>query len=126
MDALDEDEEGAVKALESYLDAKPYVHFDPLDTVESLRSHLGIGMNDVYEDENAIGLIVTFFDLLTDALRLPGGPKMTVEIVLGEITDFMDRLRYNCLEFRPEATEDGFDTSKFPRAYERIHLNNVT
>ncbi|CCC08308.1 hypothetical protein SMACR_01856 [Sordaria macrospora] len=155
LDACDDGKPGGEKALKAYLDANwkvnvtlidmewekewrvcepdhgeadvtPFVHFDPIEVLGHLSAHLPIGQAKVHKDENAIGLISAFFDLLTDTLYYPNRPEMTVEVVLGEMTDFMERLRYNCLEYRSQAAEDGFDPRKFPRAYDRIHLSNVT
>ncbi|KAK3398506.1 hypothetical protein B0T20DRAFT_498398 [Sordaria brevicollis] len=155
LNAYDEDERGAGKALEAYVDANwkvnvtmidmewekewrsfepdggraevtPFIHFDPLEILSHLSSQIAARPANVRKDQNTIGLIGIFFDLVVDTLWLPGGPKMTVEVVLGEMTDFMERLRYNCLEFRSEVSEDGFDTTNFPKAYDRIHLSNVT
>ncbi|KAK1780120.1 hypothetical protein QBC45DRAFT_450440 [Copromyces sp. CBS 386.78] len=156
LNAYDDGEPGAAKALKTYVDGNwkvnvtlidmewekdwrsfsddngqeevtPFINFDPLEILFHLTCSLPLDKAGVEEVENAMGLTGMFFDLLSDTFWHPSrGPKMTVEIVLGEMTDFMERLRYNCLEFRSEPAEDGFDPRTFPRAYDRIHLSNVT
>lgn len=56
---------------------------------------------------------------LVDALR--------VELVLGEMTDFMGRVRFDALEYRscaPTSDRD-LDPRTFPKTYDLIHLSNI-
>lgn len=47
--------------------------------------------------------------------------NLRVEMVAGEMTDAMERLRYNCME----DMRDGDGSSEFPRHFDRIHMSNI-
>lgn len=49
---------------------------------------------------------------------------MKVEVLVGEMTDVMERMRWNCLEERSKPA-GGIDPSNFPRTYDRIHMSNI-
>jgi hypothetical protein len=46
--------------------------------------------------------------------------KLTLEIVHGEMTDVMERIRHGALEHRLQGP-----AKKFPNRYDRIHMNNI-
>lgn len=49
-----------------------------------------------------------------------------VEALVGEMTDTMERLRWNHLESRSNLKPSGgVDPSAFPRTYDRIHMSNI-
>jgi hypothetical protein len=48
-----------------------------------------------------------------------------IEAMVGEITDIMERLRWDCLESRSPAPGAKIDPAKFPRKYDRIHMSNI-
>lgn len=91
--------------------------FDPSKTLEAFMRGApytvlkGMGM---FFD----GVAVTMVSFL-EALR--------VELVLGEMTDFMDRVRFDALEYRscaPTSDRD-VDPRTFPKTYDLIHLSNI-
>lgn len=59
-----------------------------------------------------------------NAIRLRG--HFNIEMVVGEMADFMEQLRYGCLEYRNEKPlGGGNDPSKFPKQFDRIHMSNI-
>ncbi|KUI63016.1 TPR repeat-containing protein associated with Hsp90 [Cytospora mali] len=53
--------------------------------------------------------------------------KLTIEAVVGEVADVMERIRYDSLDHRslPPKGEKGIDPRKFPKTFDRIHMSNV-
>ncbi|KAK3328948.1 hypothetical protein B0H66DRAFT_585518 [Apodospora peruviana] len=49
---------------------------------------------------------------------------LMVEALVGEMTDVMDLIRWNCLDARSQPS-GGIDPSGFPRTYDRIHMSNI-
>lgn len=47
--------------------------------------------------------------------------RLTIELIIGDMVDVMDRIRYDILDHRM-----GMSVSKqYPKVYERIHLSNI-
>ncbi|KAB5585107.1 hypothetical protein GE09DRAFT_15274 [Coniochaeta sp. 2T2.1] len=54
----------------------------------------------------------------------PTSSMFVVEVLVGEMTDIMERIRWNCLETRAKPVGD-IDPSTFPWTYDGIHMGNV-
>ncbi|KAM0322180.1 hypothetical protein ACHAQA_009670 [Verticillium albo-atrum] len=49
-----------------------------------------------------------------------------IELGIAEMTDFLERLRYNAVQHRtPQNTIGTIDPSLFPTSYDRVHMSNV-
>lgn len=73
-----------------------------------------------------IDSIAKVFDMLSmSAVSLTG--RLQIEMVAGEMTDFLDRLKYDCLDHRSHKPhdKDSLDPRSFPRRYDRIHMSNI-
>ncbi|KAH9907183.1 hypothetical protein F4778DRAFT_526088 [Xylariomycetidae sp. FL2044] len=51
--------------------------------------------------------------------------RLSVEITVCELTDCLERLRYDVLAQRHEAKQGPMDPATFPKVYDRIHLSNI-
>ncbi|KFA81574.1 hypothetical protein S40288_11307 [Stachybotrys chartarum IBT 40288] len=53
--------------------------------------------------------------------------RVQLECIVGEMTDVMERLRYDALEHRtkPPAGPEAHDPRPYPKVYDRIHMSNV-
>ena len=53
--------------------------------------------------------------------------KATIEMIVGEMSDFMDRLAHDALPHRQTNAPnvDGQDPSEFPKVYDFVHLSNI-
>lgn len=49
--------------------------------------------------------------------------RVTLEIIIGEVADVMERMRYDLLEDR-EPTSAG-NATRYPKTYDYIHLSNI-
>ncbi|KAK1752247.1 tetratricopeptide [Echria macrotheca] len=95
----------------------PAIEWDPLDLTQSL---VFIGnLDGVLESVGAF-----FTNVSRGLLALFGEKCLTVEAIVGEMTDTMERIRWDCLEGRRESSGK-LDPSKFPRKYDRIHMSNI-
>ncbi|KAI1869257.1 uncharacterized protein JN550_005887 [Neoarthrinium moseri] len=56
-----------------------------------------------------------------DALK----SRLTVEVAVSEMNDYLERLRYDVLPSRQGGKQGTLDPSTFPKAYDRIHLSNI-
>jgi hypothetical protein len=95
-------------------DKVPSIETDPVEIAEML---LPVTKGGVLQR------VGDFFGLVAlSVLRL--SPRLEIEALVGEMTDTMDRLRWNCLDARSQPL-GGIDPSKFPRTYDRIHMSNI-
>ena len=66
-----------------------------------------------------------FFRPVARALRSLQS-RMTVELLCGEMSDVMERLRYDVLEQRQDLdTQSPSDATSMPVLYHRIHMSNI-
>lgn len=67
-----------------------------------------------------------FFLAFATAIRLLEG-KLIIELAHGEMTDFMDRLRFDTLDYRSSVPgSDGYlDPRTFPKTYDLVHLSSI-
>ncbi|EAQ82947.1 hypothetical protein CHGG_10765 [Chaetomium globosum CBS 148.51] len=57
--------------------------------------------------------------------RLGGENRLMIEAMVGEMTDVMERLRWDCLEARSPLPDAKINPARFPRQYDRIHMSNI-
>jgi hypothetical protein len=98
--------------------------FDPLEVTEYLQWQ--IPPSNKKTGQRVMDRLCDFFAMLATSLSiLTDKSSMTMEFLVGEMTDTMERLRYDCLEYRSEHVQDGLTPSKFPKLFDRIHLSNI-
>lgn len=100
---------------------------DMVPRIESNPIYLGDDLPKcASESEGVLDYVGQFFDSLAVALLRfeVVSSQLKVEVLVGEMTDTMERLRWNCLEARSKPA-GGIDPSTFPRVYDRIHMSNI-
>ncbi|KAK3341938.1 hypothetical protein B0T25DRAFT_559628 [Lasiosphaeria hispida] len=96
-------------------DMVPAIESDPVDAIAgNLLSAEGMG---------ALESVGTFFQCAALPLTELSN-RLKIEALVGEMTDIMDRLRWDCLDSRSQPS-GGIDPSRFPRKYDRIHMSNI-
>ena len=81
--------------------------------------------------KGVIGQVGAFFEVIAQSIDMLAANKTsatTIEMVAAEMTDFMERLQYDLLDYRKEgkpAPKNGPDPSKFPKRFDRMHLSNI-
>jgi len=87
----------------------PILDFDPCETIDQM-------FPTQVSSTGIIDRLSKSFYIISRCLEaLVSRSRVTLEVVYGEMTDFMERLRYDCLE----------DRSTFPKQFDRIHLSNI-
>lgn len=72
--------------------------------------------------KGVIDMMATYFFIVATTLHsIRSRSKLRIEMIAGEMTDTMERLRYGCLDDR---VGRGSSIS-FPRRFDRIHMSNV-
>ncbi|KAI1076526.1 hypothetical protein F5B20DRAFT_555437 [Whalleya microplaca] len=95
-----------------------YMGFDPFDIVQAVTLRKGVSNGEL----SVMKHIQEFFKKISRCISLLQG-RLTVEILLGDMTDALERARYGLLD-RPE--ENGSVTSKdWPCQYHIIHMSNI-
>lgn len=97
-----------------------FAHLAEFDPVHTLQSFMPRSKDSVLE---SMGV---YFDLVTVSL-LGCYEGLGIELILGEMTDIMERMRFDALEHRlhaPESDKD-LDPRIFPKTYDFIHLSNI-
>ncbi|KAK4226323.1 hypothetical protein QBC38DRAFT_546118 [Podospora fimiseda] len=99
-------------ALEFFMEEDKMPHFeeDPLKVAADLIGATGQG---VFKSLGA------FFDIASMAL-LRLSRRIKIELLVGEMSEVMERIRRNCLVSRSQPWGD-VDPSEFPGTYDRIH-----
>ncbi|KUI64181.1 hypothetical protein VM1G_10953 [Cytospora mali] len=90
--------------------------FDPVEMTDKFISDTG----------SVIEKTAVFFQGVTLGLVMLN-EKLSIEAVVGEVADVMERIRYDSLDHRslPPKGEKGIDPRKFPKTFDRIHMSNV-
>ncbi|KAK0385346.1 hypothetical protein NLU13_7822 [Sarocladium strictum] len=140
----------AKKALEAYIDAEwklnptvidldhdvqlraeakgtgrpyePYLEFNPLELVD----HIGDLAGKRTTTDTGIGVAMRLFEMLALSTMMLIG-RIQIEVIVGEMADVLERIRYGCLEHRshkPSAPSD-LDPTRFPNRYDRIAMSNI-
>lgn len=68
----------------------------------------------------------TYFDAISAIMIMYTG-RLHIEIIHGEMTDFMEHLRHDALEHRfvGPTQEHAVDPRTLPKTYDFIHLSNI-
>lgn len=86
--------------------------FDPYDMMDSLYKETGIV--EPAKKSTLFDYVSHFFSQVADTIRRLQG-RVLVEVIHGEITGVMDKIRYGELE----------RSGGFPSSYDRVHLSNI-
>lgn len=114
----------AVRAELRELVRVPSVEFDPLELVDRLESIPDLEPSD----PGLLSKVGAKFDTFALALlQATVAKRLMFEMVAGEMTDFMERLRYGLLEYRTAKPpgDSEIDPTKFPSQYDRVHMSNI-
>ena len=96
----------------------PSIESDPTELAKMLPALAG--------GEGVLGTVGDFFTCTAlILLRLGTQNRLMLEAMVGEMTDVMERLRWDCLESRSPSPDAKIDPAKFPRQYDRIHMSNI-
>lgn len=86
--------------------------FDPYDTMDSLYKETG--MKEPASKSTLYDYVSHFFSHVADVIRRLQG-RILVEVIHGEITGVMDKIRYGDLE----------RSGDFPSSYDQVHMSNI-
>ncbi len=86
--------------------------FDPYDMMDSLYKETGI--EEPAKRSTLYDYVSHFFSHVADVIRRLGG-RILVEVIHGEITGVMDKIRYGELE----------RSRGFPSSYDQVHMSNI-
>lgn len=79
--------------------------------------------------KGVIELVAMYFKVVGASMRfLIDDSHLRIEMIAGEMTEIMERIRYGCLDHRVPVKRPSLsvlDPSKFPQKFDRIHLSNV-
>ena len=96
----------------------PSIESDPTELARMLPAIAG--------GEGVLGIVGDFFaSTALIILQLGTQNRLMIEAMVGEMTDIMERLRWDCLESRPSSADAKIVPAKFPRQYDRIHMSNI-
>ena len=98
--------------------------FHPLKVIESM---------DVLKSARKANVspIKHFADIFrifsTSTSRLGSQNRLVVEVIVGEMADIMERIRYNILDHRLSGPTDSgiLDPTFFPRTFDFLHMSNI-
>ncbi|KAM3512042.1 hypothetical protein MY11210_004302 [Beauveria gryllotalpidicola] len=117
--------------LETPGGSSAYLEFDPLEMVSAADFAAESGKPDKAKKNNSIDRLADLFRVHTiSTMKLHSQKRLTVEMIAGEMTDIMERIRYNALQHRrpdpksPKNNESS-DPTKFPQTYDYIHMSNI-
>ncbi|EJP61914.1 tetratricopeptide-like protein [Beauveria bassiana ARSEF 2860] len=108
-----------------------YLEFDPLEMVSAADFASKSGERAKAKTNNSIDRLADVFRVITiSTMKLHSQKRLIVEMIVGEMTDIMERIRYNALEHRrPDPknskTDEPLDPTKFPQTYDYIHMSNI-
>ncbi|KAH8904162.1 hypothetical protein BR93DRAFT_971230 [Coniochaeta sp. PMI_546] len=106
---------------------EPWLHSatveDMVPAMESDPIELAVKLPTFGTGTTVLDAVGKFFDGVSMAL-VTLSERMKIEALVGEMSDVMERIRWDCLEARSKPS-GGIDPSKFPRKYDRIHMSNI-
>ncbi|KAH8894481.1 hypothetical protein GQ53DRAFT_839555 [Thozetella sp. PMI_491] len=108
---------------QGHKDSHP-LEFHPLEVVESMGLVERRRGGRTTSIEELANLFRTF---AASTMTLVDQSRLTVEAIVGEMADTMDRIRYNLLDYRlsPPSNGQGLDPTTFPQTYDYIHMSNI-
>ncbi len=89
------------------------VGYDPREVIDSF------SWAKISRGGRSIDILGETFDHITLAL-LNLADRLCVEVVIGEMSDVMERIRFNALDHRNTPSK-----LSFPQVYDRIHMSNI-
>lgn len=110
----------------------PYLEFDPLATVQSMDLDATRRKpKNADHAQKATERLADFFrvhDIY--AMKLNYQKRLVVEMIAGEMTDILERIRYNALDHRHSdaggPVDKGLvDPTKFPQTYDFVYMSNI-
>lgn len=96
-------------------DEVPAIEADPIELAGKL--------SGLSKAKGALETVGSFFGVVSLALVMLSD-RLKIEALVGEMTDVMERIRWDCLESRSQPS-GGIDPSTFPSTYDRIHMSNI-
>lgn len=95
--------------------------FHPLKVAESM------GARAPTRNSSLEQLADMFKIFSVSTVSLGENKRLVVEVIVGEMTDIMERMHYNLLDYRLSPPTDGgaLDPTTFPRTYDYMHLSNI-
>jgi hypothetical protein len=106
---------------------EPWAHSatdeDKVPAMESDPIELAAKLPPLGKVTGVLDAVGKFFEGVSLALVMLS-KRMKVEALVGEMTDVMEHIRWDCLEARSQPS-GGIDPSAFPRTYDRIHMSNI-
>ncbi|KAI3391944.1 hypothetical protein diail_6590 [Diaporthe ilicicola] len=76
----------------------------------------------IHGQKGVVELMGTYFAIVgTSLLYIQHRSRLRVEMIAGEMTDIMERLRYGCLDDRAGSGSP----QSFPKTFDRVHMSNV-
>lgn len=100
---------------------RPLMDFQPHEIVRDLFGYLPLTM--IQRSHGVLNHFVAFFQFVAQSVA-PIRPKVTIEFVVGEMTDTFERLSHGFL--RHEYGKMGkLDPSMFPSKFDAVHMSNI-
>ncbi|KAK4444817.1 hypothetical protein QBC34DRAFT_442177 [Podospora aff. communis PSN243] len=96
----------------------PSIEGDPTD--------LAMMLPEILKGKGVLESVGSFF-AVTALILIQFGTenRLMIEATVGEMTDTMERIRWDCLESRSPSPDAKIDPAKFPHKYDRIHMSNI-
>ncbi|KAH6623940.1 hypothetical protein F5144DRAFT_623763 [Chaetomium tenue] len=99
---------------------------DEVPAIEGDPTEIANMFPGIYSNKGVLENVGEFFTTTALMLtRLVGENRFMIEAMVGEMTDVMERLRWDCLESRSPSPDAKINPAKFPRQYDRIHMSNI-
>ncbi|KJZ69859.1 hypothetical protein HIM_10759 [Hirsutella minnesotensis 3608] len=100
------------------------LEFHPLEVVESM------GLLEPTQKANTSSieqLADVFRAFSISTLTLSIQKRLVVELIVGEMADIMERIRYNLLDYRlsPPNASGTLDPTDFPQTFDYVHMSNI-
>ncbi|KAI1498753.1 hypothetical protein F5X99DRAFT_431519 [Biscogniauxia marginata] len=97
----------------------PWIGTDPCRLAKSLYPPV-----EPVKSSSLMHHIETFFQCVVYSMK-ELRTRLTVEVLVGEMTDTFERIKYNTLKQRCEGSQGRLNPEKFPKSYDRIHMSNI-
>jgi hypothetical protein len=113
------------RCREQYVEECYPLEFHAMDVAESMGVLETVRKPDANYMER---LVEVFRGFCYSILSLGCRNRLVVEMIVGEVADIMERIRYQVLDYRlstPKNDSWGLDTTHFPLTFDYIHLSNV-
>ncbi|GAB0146017.1 hypothetical protein EsHS_00006429 [Epichloe bromicola] len=100
------------------------IEFDPLEVTVSMGAAPPRWEGDSSSLEK-LALVFRGFSTSTFSFSIEG--RLVVELIIGEVADIMERIRYKMLHHRlsPPKGSSMLDPTLFPRTFDYVHMSNI-